>query len=56
MLETPPVDDDREDVEPNPEPDDVDLPTPGHPDTTPDDDAATEGQQSGIQGLDQFKS
>jgi hypothetical protein len=30
-------DDDREDVEANPEPGDVDDPTPAHPDTTPDD-------------------
>jgi hypothetical protein len=30
------ADDDREDVEANPEPDDVDEPTPAHPDTTPD--------------------
>jgi hypothetical protein len=29
-------DDDREDVEANPEPGDVDEPTPAHPDTTPD--------------------
>lgn len=29
---------DQPDVEPNPEPDDVDEPTPAHPDTTPDED------------------
>lgn len=49
-------DDDREDVEPNQEPPDVDDPTPAHPDTTPDDDPAAEGKDYGIRGVEAFVS